>query len=99
MKNKKVGIEYYNIGNYLVAYTDYLPKRKLPIYVICQKDNEFIHMGIVKYYGPWRKYIWDTDGIFDNIIFDSKCLRAMADFVDYINKEYKEGRIEVNRYV
>lgn len=80
-----------DIGKYMYAVEIWEEGKKLPQYILCNKENPFIHLGMVKWYGAWRKFCWFTDGIFDDIVFDSKCLNDIERFLDGINKMYKEG--------
>lgn len=79
------------IGEYIYAIEVWEEGKKLPQYVLCNKKDLFIHLGMIKWYGAWRKFCWFTDGIFDDIVFDSKCLNDIKGFLDELNKMYKEG--------
>ncbi len=80
-----------DIGKYIYAIETYEKGKKLPQYILCNKENPFIRLGIIKWYGAWRKFCWFTDGIFDDIVFDSKCLNDIESFLDKLNKMHRKG--------
>lgn len=80
-----------DIGKYMYAIEVWEKGKKLPQYILCNKEDLFIHLGMIKWYGAWRKFCWFTDGIFDDVVFDSKCLNDIEKFLDELNKMYKEG--------
>jgi hypothetical protein len=45
------------------------------------------HLGIVSWYGPWRKYTFHNT--YADCIFDANCLREIADFCETQTKEHK----------
>ena len=77
-----IGISYLDLGKYIIAYDEYKKDRKTPIYHLCRKDNELIHLGVVKWNGAWRKYCWYCE---EETVFDSKCLKEIIDFLDDLN--------------
>lgn len=91
-----IGTTYINLGKYIIAYEEWTRGKKLPHYILCNKDNEFIHLGTIKWFSGWRKFCWFTDELFDDIVFDSKCLREIEDFLEKLNKIYKEGAFKRN---
>lgn len=80
-----------DLGKYMIAIEVWEDGKKLPQYILCTKDNYLIHLGIIKWYGAWRKFCWFTDGIFDDIVFDSKCLNDIERFLDTLNEMHKKG--------
>lgn len=81
-----IGISYYDLGKYIMAYDETPEGRKTKIFHLCRKDNEFIFLGNIKWNGAWRKYCWYCD---EETVFDSKCLKSIADFLDILNGDLK----------
>ncbi|MEI3530661.1 MAG: hypothetical protein V8Q75_06370 [Bacilli bacterium] len=77
-------IEYTFIGKYITAFIEQLPKRKTPIYKLCNQQNELIHLGEIKYNPSWRKYCFYP---IDETVFDSKCLLDIVEFMDKLNRK------------
>lgn len=36
-------------------------------------------LGIIRYWKPWKKYVWDQD---NDIIMSKDCLKQIADFLE-----------------
>lgn len=47
--------------------------------------SDINEIGIIKWYGRWRGYAFYPDE-FDQIIFEQKCLREIADFLEKQNR-------------
>lgn len=43
--------------------------------------------GVIRWHGPWRGYVYECEAS----IYDAKCLRQIADFIDAANKEHRNG--------
>lgn len=59
-------------------------KPETKVYEVLTKDEEFL--GIIKWHGPWRKYIFFPD---DKTMYDSNCMRMLAGFIDDMMEERK----------
>ena len=46
-------------------------------------SNTGVILGYVEYHKPWKKWVIET---IDDIIFDSSCLRDIADFMEQLEK-------------
>lgn len=46
-------------------------------------------IGFVRWYGPWRKYIFEPE---PRTIFEQDCLRDIADFCEAKTKEHRSAR-------
>lgn len=44
--------------------------------------------GWIQWSGAWRGYVY----VCDESMYDSKCLRQIADFIEAANKDHKEGK-------
>ncbi len=64
------------IGIHQIGVSD---TRRTKIFAVFSKRTEGDEFGIIKWYGPWRKYIFETSKA---NFFDSDCLRMIADFCD-----------------
>jgi len=51
--------------------------------IVSVKNKNDVELGQVKWHGAWRKYDFHVSA---NIILDSICLRAIADFCDTVTK-------------
>ena len=65
--------------------------KKTNIYYIYPDSDTDILYGRIKWYNRWRKYCFYTE---DNIIWDSKCLTELINFLDKLNKDYKNKKKE-----
>lgn len=79
----------------LVKRTEYLSfykykpyNRKTPIYHIRPVRDDFVILGEIKWYGPFRKFTFYPE---DGTVFDDKCLLEIVDFLNTINKEWKDN--------
>lgn len=46
-------------------------------------------LGVIKWYGPWRKYIFDP---FVQTVYEQDCLRDIAKFLDELMEERRGHR-------
>ena len=65
--------------------------KKTDIYYIYPDSDTDILYGRIKWYNRWRKYCFYAE---DNIICDSKCLTELINFLDKLNKDYKNKKKE-----
>jgi hypothetical protein len=61
------------------------PKKKTDVYDIVNTSND-VHVGIIKWYGGFRKYTFQPS---NNTIFDAKCMREVANFLEILMNERK----------
>ena len=50
---------------------------------LCENNKDNRPLGIVEYYQPWKKYIFDPDM---GAIFSGDCQRHIADFMGQLDK-------------
>lgn len=65
--------------------------KKTDVYYIYLDSDTDILYGRIKWYNRWRKYCFYAE---DNIIWDSKCLTELINFLDKLNKDYKNKKKE-----
>lgn len=65
--------------------------KKTNIYYIYPDSDTDILYGKIQWYNHWRKYCFYAE---DNIIWDSKCLTELINFLDKLNKDYKNKKKE-----
>lgn len=54
-------------------------KGKTNIYSIINKMDSSVHLGYIKWFGPWRKYcFYPTSGT----VWDTKCLAGVVFFIN-----------------
>ena len=82
------------LGQWIVEQNDYfrivketLENRKTPIYHIETLGG--LYLGEIKWYGAWRKFCFFPN---KETIWDNKCLKLVIDFLDRINKEWRESK-------
>lgn len=46
------------------------------------------HLGVIEWYGPWRKYIFAPEPF---TVFEQVCLRDIAAFVEARTQEHREA--------
>lgn len=54
---------------------------------VCWNNNCKDILGQVRYYSRWRQYVIEFEEV---CVFNSRCLRDVADFLEQLNK----GRVE-----
>jgi hypothetical protein len=80
MKSKYVCIE-------LVGPSD---SGKTEVHQVLTADR-LVRLGMVSWYAPWRKYVFHPSG---GTLYDPNCLRDIADSVDGLNRQHREGKKE-----
>lgn len=60
------------------------PSGKTKIFHVVNRRNPEDVPGIIKWHGPWRKYVYESGPA----IYDWKCLRQIADFCEAATKEH-----------
>lgn len=75
-------------SNYLKFEKQERPRMKLPIYVVKNKKTDF-ELGVVKFCGAWRKYVFNPNADYDDLIFDAECLQ---DIISFLNDKTEEWR-------
>lgn len=60
---------------------------KTKIYWIFADEQDYLLLGVVKWYSRWRKYCFYSE---DNIVWDTTCLNHLVKFINDLNKQYKE---------
>ncbi len=58
---------------------------KTKIWHVTGKNGPADGIGIIRWHGPWRKYVYESDEAF----YDPDCLRLIADFLEAATKEHK----------
>ena len=69
-----------------ITFTPGLPKPKTLTWFVHPKDSTN-HIGMVKWYGPWRKYCFFPEAY---TVFEKVCLREIADFCEQKTKGHNE---------
>lgn len=68
------------------------PGRKTEVWNVVAKDGDVI-LGSVFWYGAWRRYVFgSTIDHEDGVIFEERCLRDIAEFVEARTREHKVAR-------
>jgi hypothetical protein len=62
------------------------PGRKTKVFAVTAKTG--VHLGYVKWWGPWRRYAFFPD---ERTAFETQCL---TDIVEFINKLMEERKHE-----
>ena len=57
---------------------------------VLSKEN--VRLGVVKFHGPWRKYVFFCPG---GMLFDEECLTDISFFVEDKNNIYKNKGKEI----
>lgn len=82
-----IGIEYLEIGKHITAFIDKPKNRKNPIYELCNRKKELIHLGEIKWNVRWREYCFYP---IDGTVFDDECLLDIVNFLKGLNGGYNE---------
>ena len=53
------------------------------------KDAGYVLLGLVKWFGRWRKYAFFPEPL---LVFEQDCLRDLADFCQQRSKEHRQRR-------
>ena len=65
------------------------PKKKTYDVFITTKHNEML--GIIKWWGAWRKYVLQSFEMNDDpVIFDTKCLKDIISYIDNLMMEERK---------
>lgn len=75
-------------SNYLKFEKQERPGKKLPIYIVKNKKTDF-KLGVVKFCGSWRKFVFNPNADYDDLIFDAECLQ---DIITFLNNKTEEWR-------
>ena len=78
-------------GEYFSILEVLQENKKTNIYYIYPDSDTDILYGRIKWYNRWRKYCFYAE---DNIIWDSKCLTELINFLDKLNKDHKNKKKE-----
>jgi len=54
----------------------------------CLNKKSGDELGSVFYYKPWKQFVFEFNELGD-CVFNSSCLRDVADFLDQLNKQKK----------
>ena len=68
-----------------LAFTEGTPKPKTRTWTI-QSTMGGGELGTISWYAPWRKYTYHS---LPGLVFDSKCLKEIVDFLDKANSDHK----------
>lgn len=64
------------------------PKKKTDTWA-CIKRYPDTHLGVVKWYGPWRQYCFFVGASPHEFIFSVGCLRDISEFIKSLMAERK----------
>jgi hypothetical protein len=64
------------------------PKPKTRTWSVAPQTDPRDRLGEIRWYGPWRKYCFFPS---DCVLFDTACLRELADFCEARTREHKES--------
>ena len=81
-------VEFYELGEYMIAYDQTLDGRKTKIFDIANAKDESIHLGQIRYNPKWRTYCFYPE---INTVFDVKCLSKITSFIVQLNEERKRN--------
>ena len=54
-------------------------QRKTNIYEVVEKGNIRSVLGVIKWFGRWRKYVFQP---FDNTVYEETCMREISQFIE-----------------
>lgn len=69
-----------------ITFAPSAPCKKTSVWLVKPKDGSPI--GMVRWYGPWRKYCFYPG---DATVYEQDCLRDIADFCERKTKEHKNA--------
>ena len=69
------------------------PGKKLPIYIVKNKTTDF-ELGVVKFCGAWRKFVFNPVTEYYDLIFDANCL---SDIIIFLNDKTAEWRASLKK--
>lgn len=64
------------------------PGKKLPIYIVKNKTTDF-ELGVVKFCGAWRKFVFNPNNEWYDLIFDANCLSDIIIFLNDLTAEWR----------
>lgn len=65
------------------------PSGKTKVWHVVNTHNNHDAIGIVRWHGAWRKYVYECDSSF----YDWDCLRLIADFIEVVTKEHYASKL------
>ena len=77
-----------------IYFQEELAKTKTKKYILRSKDDGSV-LGVVKWYASWRKYCFFPDS--GLLVFCSRCLADIQDFINNLMLEWREARNEQRR--
>lgn len=63
---------------------------KTEVHMVHSKQGNLM-LGMIKWEGPWRGYAFFP---FDNTLYEQRCLRDIAGFIETLNREHAKARKE-----
>lgn len=75
--------------NTTYKYIEFIEVEQKPKVWECRNKHYHSVLGVVKWYVPWRQYIY-CETVAVGVIYSAGCLRDIADFVEQANEEQKE---------
>lgn len=85
---RKSMVEFYTLGEYMIAYDQTPDGRKTKIFDIVNAKDESIHLGQIRYNPKWRAYCFYPE---IDTVFDVKCLSKITSFIVQLNEERKKN--------
>lgn len=76
-------------SKYLIFEEHTILGHKLPIYIVKNRQSN-CQLGTVKFYGAWRKFIFEPG---EAVIFDASCLE---DIIAFLNNRTADWRNSLN---
>ncbi len=74
-----------NVSKYIeIVEIGTSPSGKTKVWEVRNK-NEDAEVGIIRWAGNWRKYVYDCDSCY----YDWDCLRMIADFIEKATLEHR----------
>lgn len=79
-----ISISHINIGQYITAYDTTPEGKKTKVYYLCSEQNEFIQLGVIKWYSAWRQYCFFPE---NERVFNKTCLKDIMYFLEKLNRK------------
>lgn len=79
-----IGFTCYEVGQYITADKSIPIGRKTPIFNLCNKQDERIKLGEIKYNSKWRQYCFYQ---IDDTVFNKQCLNDIIKFIGWLNSQ------------
>jgi hypothetical protein len=86
MSEEKVIVRTYILTYVVIELAELPVPRKTSMWHVYAKAGRMF-LGTIKWYGAWRGYALFPEG---NTIFEQKCLREIADFIEKKSREHHE---------